>query len=87
MAFNTSVAASAAQNDSWKAQAFLNLYLPKKDGGKTKIGKGIPLKESSAFEAALIKRLQEEGGMEGFVGSVIIEFRLADVSHDVDLGF
>lgn len=40
MAFNTNTAAAPATpaNDNWKAQGFLNLYLPTPDGGRAKLG-------------------------------------------------
>ena len=53
MAFSTSNTARNNQasdnNESWKAQGFLNLYLPGKDGSKRKLG-AIPLKESKPAE-------------------------------------
>ncbi len=47
------------QNDSWKAQGFLNLYLPSKDGKRKKLG-AIPLKESKHSEKALLQWLNED---------------------------
>jgi len=48
-------------NDSWKATAFINVYLPRLDEkgevvGKIKVG-AIALKDSNKFQAALIKRI------------------------------
>lgn len=45
--------------DSWKAQAFLNFYLPGKDGSRKKLG-AIPLHERKSNEAALIEWLRED---------------------------
>lgn len=63
MAFTSSAAAqsSTAQNDSWKAQGFLNLYLPSKDGkgGRRKLG-AIPLKDSKPAEKQLLTWLNED---------------------------
>lgn len=60
MAFNASNASATSQsNDSWKAQGFLNLYLPSKDGKRKKLG-AIPLKESKASEKALLTWLNED---------------------------
>lgn len=47
-------------NENWKAQAFLNFYLPKANGeGRHKIG-AIPLKDARKYDANLIKRLSED---------------------------
>ena len=61
MAFNkqTNTAANT-QDDSWKATAFLNFYVPTSDGGRRKIG-AISLKDSKSFDAAVIARLTEGG--------------------------
>ena len=80
MAFNTGVKRNDTtnqQNDSWKAQAFVNLYVPTPEGGRRKIG-SIALKDSKTFEAALIKRLQEEGGLEALKDALIVDFQMAD---------
>lgn len=60
MAFNSnSNTESNSNNESWKAQGFLNLYLPSKDGKKRKLG-AIPLKESKPSEKALLVWLNED---------------------------
>lgn len=63
MAFSTSNATRNNQasdnNESWKAQGFLNLYLPGKDGSKRKLG-AIPLKEAKPAEKALLTWLNED---------------------------
>ena len=63
MAFSQSNAARNNQasdnNESWKAQGFLNLYLPGKDGSKRKLG-AIPLKEAKPAEKALLTWLNED---------------------------
>jgi hypothetical protein len=60
MAFNNNAArAEQPQNDSWKAQGFLNLYLPGLNGQRKKLG-AIPLKESKASEKKLLAWLNED---------------------------
>ena len=61
MAFNQSntVRNDNAQADSWKAQGFLNFYLPSKNGQRKKLG-AIPLKESKHSEKALLAWLNED---------------------------
>lgn len=46
-------------NDSWKAQGFLNLYLPGLNGQRKKLG-AIPLKESKHNEKKLLAWLNED---------------------------
>ena len=63
MAFATSSAAqtpaSSSNNDSWKAQGFLNFYLPAKNGQRRKLG-AIPLKDSKVNEKQLRAWLEED---------------------------
>jgi hypothetical protein len=85
MQFN--VPSSNQNNDSWKAQAFLNLWVKRADGSRAKVG-AIPLREAKAFEKALIARLQQDGAMDAFVGALEIDFQLADKpTKDVNVGF
>lgn len=51
-----SAAKPAGQNDSWKADRFINIWVPSKGGKATKLGT-IGLKTSRPKEAALITRL------------------------------
>ncbi|MCA9911978.1 MAG: hypothetical protein KC496_01460 [Anaerolineae bacterium] len=72
-------------NDSWKAAAFVNLWVKRPDGSKAKIG-AIALRNNKKFEAALIKRLQEEGAIEALKSALEIDFQV--VSEEVsDVGF
>jgi hypothetical protein len=61
MAFQNAVtnAAATPSNENWKAQGFLNFYLPAKNGGRKKLG-AIPLKESKGNEKALLAWLNED---------------------------
>ncbi len=78
MAFKKSVQQESAQNnEGWKAQAFINVYVATGESSRRKLI-GIPLKESKAFERMLIERLQQEGGLEAFAENVSFTFELAD---------
>ena len=81
MAFNPSAQGSTTvvQNTDWKAQGFINIYLPKAGGeGKTKLG-AIPLKLSNKFEATLIERLSSDPeALAKMLALVTMDFRLAD---------
>ena len=58
--FTSSVATSSvARNDSWKAQGFLNFYLPSRENSRKKLG-AIGLKASKASEKALLDWLNED---------------------------
>ena len=75
------------QNDNWKAQAFINVYVATGEGNRRKLI-GIPLKEQKAFERMLIERLQQEGGLEAFAENVSFTFELADKEvSSKDLGW
>lgn len=70
-------AAPTQQNDTWKAQGFLNLYLPAKNGARKKLG-AIPLKESRANEKALLEWLNEDPSRVGqILAKLEIEYQSA----------
>lgn len=88
MAFITTPAANQntnGNNDQWKAQAFINIWVAGTNGTRKKIG-SIPLRENKAYEAALIKRLQEEGAVEAMTEALEIDFQMADKPVS-DVGF
>lgn len=75
------------QNDSWRATAFLNLFVNTGNGNKRKLI-GIPLKDAKAFERMIIERLQQEGGLEAFAENVSFTFELANKEvSSKDLGW
>ncbi len=74
--FNTNTAAAQA-NDDWKAQAFLNIWLPTKSGGKRKVG-AIPLKTSRAGDAQLIDFLSGgEDALRSLANKLEFDFQLS----------
>lgn len=52
-------AASSTTNENWKAQGFLNFYLPAKNGQRRKLG-AIPLKDSKINEKQIRAWLEED---------------------------
>lgn len=89
--FNTPSTAAASSSvtsqEQWKAQAFLNLWIRKSDGTRTKVG-AIPLKETRNFDRALISRLQQDGALEAMMNSLELDFQMADKPvGSVDVGF
>ena len=79
--FNTNTAA-AKDNDDWKAQAFLNVWLPTKAGGRRKVG-AIPLKTSRAGDAQLIDFLSGgEDALRSLVNKLEFDFQLSGGNPD-----
>src|SRR5690625_4234849 len=77
-------AAAPNQNDNWKAQAFLNLWLPSKNGGRRKLG-AIPLRTSRVGEKQLIEWLQENPErVQVILERLEIDFQMA-VSGDEEV--
>ena len=85
MAFATSSAAPAqpsTNNESWKAQGFLNFYLPDKNGQRRKLGV-IPLKESKANEKRLLAWLNEDPSrVTQILAKLEIEYQSADSNDE-----
>ena len=87
MAFATSSAAQTtstanAANENWKAQGFLNFYLPAKNGQRRKLG-AIPLKESKANEKQLLAWLNEDPSrVTQILAKLEIEYQSADSNDE-----
>jgi len=92
MAFTNSSAARSNNNnrgfnpnndgasDNWKAQGFLNLYVPNKDGKRTKIG-AIPLKDSKPNEKLMLDWLKADPTrVQTILANLEIEFRTSESS-------
>lgn len=81
MAFNTQPAErNAESNDNWKAQGFLNLYLPSKDGGRRKLG-AIGLKVAKPNEKAMLEWLNEDPSrVAKILEKLVIEYQSAEPS-------
>jgi hypothetical protein len=61
MAYNAAKDNTASSsNENWKAQGFLNFYLPSKDGGKRKKLGAIPLKMNKPSEKSLLEWLNDD---------------------------
>lgn len=77
---NQSANSSAATNESWKAQGFINLYLPTANGRK-KLG-AIPLKDSKQNERALLEWLNaDEANINKLAEKLIVEYQSAAVTE------
>ena len=84
MAFHTqnTQAAAPTNNNSWKADAFINFSVPRKDGTAKKLG-AIALKcDRDEETATLVAWLSEDPTrIEKLVSKVVIDFRLAKTDH------
>lgn len=78
---NASAAPAAGNNNNARgnfepAVAFLNLYLPSKDGQRVKLG-AIPLKASKEREAALVEALKTTPELvAAIISKLEIDFQL-----------
>lgn len=69
--------ANANTNEAWKADAFLNFFLPRKNGGKMLIGgKGIALRELAKNDKMLMDFIDAnpEENMQKILKSIQIEY-------------
>ncbi len=76
-----------SNNTDWKADAFINLFLPRKDGSRMKLG-FCALKMSQQDQQQLINWLKEdpEGHLEALKQKLILEFKeLNQASAGLDL--
>lgn len=91
MQFNTPASnnnGAQGTNESWKAAAFINLWVRRADGSRVKLG-ALPLKESKLFEKALIERLTANpDDVAALKGALEMDFQLANREpSSVNLGF
>ena len=68
-----------------KAAAFVNIWIRRKDGSRIKLG-AIPLYEQG-IQAAIIKRLDEPGGLEAMADHLEIDYVKVDPNRTYDPGF
>lgn len=74
-------------NGDWRADAFLNLFLPRKDGSRMKLG-FCALKMSQQDQAQLVNWIKEdpEGHLEILKQKLVIEFKeVSEASAGLDL--
>lgn len=65
---------------AWKAQGFINIYLPTKEGGRRKLA-GIPLKDSNASQKGLREWLAADPArVEILLGKLEMEYQGAEQS-------
>ncbi len=68
------------QQDDNQAVAWMNLYITTETGEKKKLGKGIPLRENSPLERAILDLFFDENGEEtGFTAEDLISAMTLDI--------
>ena len=80
--FNSRNAAAQSNQNSWKADAFINFSVPRKDGTAKKLG-AIGLKcDRDEETATLVAWLAEDPNrVQILMEKMIIDFRLAKTEH------
>lgn len=90
MAFQTNTTnqtVATNQNESWKADRFINVWITMKDGSRRKVG-FMTLKKSNRFENALIERLdQGEEAVEAFKTAIEIDYNSANGEGEISFDF
>ncbi|WP_289101007.1 hypothetical protein [uncultured Marinobacter sp.] len=78
-----------AQNDQWKSDAFINLYVPTRQGGRRKLG-SVGLKLSKPMEKQILDFLADSGeeGLAQLKERLVLDFQRADGQNgdELDLG-
>lgn len=76
----------SGNNDDWKASAFLNVFLPRRNGTRMKLG-FFPLKESNVDQAKLIAWIKEdpEARLAALLNKLVIEFHEVGSQDESDL--
>ena len=77
-----SPAAAAQTNNNWKADAFINFSVPRKDGTAKKLG-ALSLKCDRDEETAILVAwlAEDPARVEKLMEKMIIDFRLAKTDH------
>lgn len=74
--------AGRGPDESWKSDAFLNLYLPTNGGSRRKVG-SIGLRVTKPFEKDLIERLKADPeAVKRLLAACELEFNLAEPEDD-----
>jgi len=86
MAFSSNAQRSNNNNTNnadWKAQGFLNFYLPNRKGERTKLG-AIPLKDGKNNEKLLREWIEKDidAAVAVLMKNIVIEYRSATPSDD-----
>lgn len=82
---NTNNVANLPNQDKWKNDAFVNIYLPRADGTVAKLG-SIGLKLTKSSDKAVIEYLKADPSrLARLLATATVDFRMADGSDNADL--
>lgn len=71
-----------SSNQDWKAAAFINLFLPRKDGSRMKLG-FIALKENDPEHLQLMEWLEaDEGNLNKLATKLVLDYRAVEAKSD-----
>lgn len=84
MAFKpTAVPASTDEDVSWKAQGFINISLPSKDGKSNRKLGAIPLRDSNVNEKSLREFLEADpANLDKVLSKLILNYQNASPAED-----
>ncbi len=69
-------------NTDWKASAFVNIFVTRKNGTKCKLG-FIALKEQDPEHAQLMEWLEaDEGNLEKLQSKLVLDYRVVEAKSD-----
>jgi len=82
------VAPITGRNDQWKADAFVNIYLPTRDGGRRKLGY-IPLKTNKPLDKQLLDHIADADDLDTVLDQIkdriVLDFQRADGNNGSEL--
>lgn len=78
---SVTTSAPSNANENWKAQGFINLYLPTKGGKRRKLG-AVALREAKDNEKALYDWLNADPeNVSKLASKLIVEFQTASITE------
>jgi len=77
-----------AKNENWKSDAFLNIYMPTRQGNRRKVG-SIGLKLNKPMDKQLLDYLSDAGedGLAALKERIELDFQRADGHNGDELDF
>ena len=88
MAYNSSSAPAAQTNTEWKANGFINLYLPDAETGKPRKVGALALKTSNKAENSLLTFLNADpANLAKVMAALTADFRAVDDAKPVGFRF
>jgi len=82
------IGTGVAKNENWKSDAFLNIYMPTRQGNRRKVG-SIGLKLNRPMDKQLLDYLSDAGedGLAALKERIELDFQRADGHNGDELDF